>query len=467
MSVQFDWQVGSDEGRWETLASRRGGLRLHWPWWVWALVALIFSGAALGGYVLLRRRYAEAAQMAQFQIQSVIDLEARAFAGGDEVLYLQQQDTADQDWFRWQRLRIRPDCPSRLDPEQARRAYCSPVLPAQVLSVDLQGDVAWVEVQEGSPPLRRMRFYRRASTGWVHTASQLEFWREERETRFGRVTVRYQARDRPLLLPLLDRVSSAQRDVCQAVYCPAVSELDIIFAIDGPPYVRPYLESDARPQGDDRLYLSSPWLAGIPVDQPPELSVETYWVTYAVASRAVKATIGQSLIPLQEALIREYAQWYTTGDVGQAPILGRVIEHKGTDVLQEVFRGLRTEHSLDAFVSFWLPISSREQPEKYFETLLRIERDALTVGRQDTFVVLQDSRQPWWIEEQQERYTGYQEDRGTPLPQVHVQAVELNGAVATVTLEPRSVSPPYLPEVAYYRRRGQDWLHTSAVLAGR
>jgi len=467
MSVQFDWQVGSDEGRWETLASRKGGLRLHWPWWAWVVLALVLSGAALGGYFLLRRRYAEKVRMAQFQIQSVIDLEARAFARGDEELYLEQQDIAEQDWSRWQRLRVQPDCPSLLDPAQARRAYCSAALPAEIVSLDLQGEVAWAEVREGDPPVRRMRFYRRTATGWKHTRPQAGFWREERETRFGLVTVRYYTRDRPALIPLLDRISSAQHDVCRTTYCPAVSRLEVVFVIDAPPYVHPYLESDSQPQGDDRLYLSSPWLVGTPADQTPEFAEEVYWITYALASRAIKATIGQPPVPLQAAVIEEYAHWYATGDTRQAPLLGRIVEHRGTDALPEVFRSLRTADSVGAFVSFWLPISSREQPETYFETLLRIERDALAVGRQATFVMLQDNRQPWWVEEQQERFAQFQEHGSTPLPEVRLQAVEVNGDSATVTLEAGSVSLPYLPAVQYYRLRGQDWLHTSALLAGR
>lgn len=466
MSVQFDWQVGSEEGRWETLASRRGGPRLNWPWWAWAIAAFILAGAAVGGYVLLRQRYARAARMAQFQIQGVIDLEARAFARGDELLYLEQQDTTDSDWFRRQTLRIQPDCPARLSPQQARRGYCEPALPAQVLTVDLQGGMAWVEVEEGNPPVRRMRFYRRMSTSWVHMGPQPAFWHEEREAHFGRVTVRYRARDRPALLPLLEPISTAQRDVCRTVHCPAGSELEVIVAIGAPPYVRPYLESDPQPQGDDTLYLSSPWLAGIPVGWSPDFTIETYWVAYALASRAVRAAAGQSLTLLQEALIGEYAFWYATGDLSRAPILGRVIEQNGVASLQDVFRALRTEDSLDAFVSLWLAMTSSDQTEAYFETLMRIERDALVAGQQDTFAVLQDTGQPQWIDEQHERFVRYQEDDSTLLPEVYVQSVDLGRALAVVTLEPRSVSPPYLPQVAYYRRRGQDWLHSSEVLTG-
>lgn len=467
MSVQFDWQVGSDEGRWETLASRRGGPRLNWRWWAWVVFVLVISGAAVGGYLLLRRRYAEAARMAEFQIQSVIDVEARAFARGDEERYLEQQDITAPEWFRRQRLRIQPNCPSLLDQDQARRAYCAAALPAEVVSLDLQGDIAWVEVLEGDPRVRRMRFYRRTATGWKHTAPQPEFWRDERETYYGRATARYHTRDRPTIDPLLDRISRAQHDVCEAIYCPNLIELEVIFAIDAPPYAEPQLMSDPWPQGEDTLFLSSPWLAGIPGDETPEFTEEVYWVTYALASRAIKATTGQPLNLLQEAVIVEYAHWYATDDTELAPILGRIVAHNGTDALQEAFRTLRTADSLDAFVSFWLAISSIEEPETYFETLLRVERDALAVGRQDTFVLLQDNRQPWWVEEQQERFVRFQRESAARLPEVQVQAVEVDGDLATVTLETTSVSLPYLPTVLYYRLRGQEWLHTSAVLAGR
>jgi len=405
--------------------------------------------------------------MAEFQIQSAIDVEARAFARGDEERYLEQQDLTVPDWFRRQRLRIQPNCPSLLDQDQARRAYCSAALPAEVVSLDLQGDLAWVEVLEGDPRVRRMRFYRRTATGWKHTAPQPEFWRDERETYYGRVMARYHTRDRPMINPLLDRIATAQRDVCEAIYCPSLIELEVIFAIDAPPYAAPHLVSDPWPQGDDTLFLSSPWLTGIPGDETPEFREETYRVTYALASRAIKATTGQPLNLLQEALIVEYAHWYATDDREQAPILGRAVTQIATDALQEVFRTLRTEDSLGAFVSFWLAISSIEEPETYFETLLRVERDALAVGRQDTFMLLQDSRQPWWVEERQELFAQFQADSSAQLPEVRVQAVEVNGDLATVTLDTTSVSLPYLPTVLYYRVRGQEWLHTSAVLAGR
>ncbi|MFN2231511.1 MAG: hypothetical protein ACK2VA_17205 [Anaerolineae bacterium] len=467
MSVQFDWQVGSNEGQWEILASRGGGPRIHWPWWIWLILALVVSGMAAGGYLLLRRRYAAAVSMAEFQIQNVIDIEARAFAQGDEERYLEQQDIAALDWYRWQQLRIQPDCPSLLTEAQSLSAYCSPALPAVIASLDLQGDVAWVQVLEGGPQVRRVRFYRQTNAGWKHTAPQPGFWRGETTTQYGRVSVHYHERDRPQIDPLLQHLSRSQHDVCQTIYCPTVSELDVVLTIDVPPYIHPYLDSDPRPQGSDTLYLSSPWVAGVPEDQPAQFAEETYWATYALASRAIKATTGQPLNPLQEAVLVEYAHWYVAQDTTLAPILGRILARNGVGALQEVFRTLREEDSLNAFVSFWLDISSGEQVDRYFETLLGIERDALVAGRLQTYLLLQDNRQPWWFEEQEQRFSQYQVSDTRLLPQVEVQAAQVTGDRASVTLAPTSVSPPYLTSVVYYRRRGQEWLHTSPLLGTR
>jgi hypothetical protein len=467
MSVQFDWQVGGDEGRWETLASRRGGPKIHWPWWAWLILALIVCGAVTGGYLLLRRRYAAAVSMAEFQIQNVIDLEARAFARGDEERYLEQQDITAIEWYRWQRLRIQPDCPSQLTEAQSLRAYCSPALPATIASLDLQGDVAWVQVLEGDPQVRRVRFYRQTAAGWKHTAPQPGFWRDETTTQYGLVSIQYHERDRPSIDTLLDRIAHSQHDVCETIYCPVVSQLEVVLSNDVPPYLHPHLSSDPRPQGSDTLYLSSPWLAGIPETQPAQFAEETYWTTYVLAARAIKATTGQALNPLQDAVVIEYAHWYVAGDTTLAPILGRIIARNGTDALQEVFRTLRDEESLNAFVSFWLGISSGEQRDTYFETLLGIERDALVAGREKTYLLLQDNRQPWWVEEQEQRFAQYQANDAGPLPEVSLQTAQVTGDRAAVTLAPTSVSPPYLPPTVYFRRRGQEWLHTSPLLSAR
>ena len=105
MSLQFEWQVGDDgdDDRWETIAEITGHnrrLRRRRTFrWVWiALLAAIVVAAACG-YISVRRRYRAASKQITFQIQTAVDLEARAFAEGDEDLFMAQQDQTSLFWY--------------------------------------------------------------------------------------------------------------------------------------------------------------------------------------------------------------------------------------------------------------------------------------------------------------------------------------------------------------------------------
>ena len=119
MSVQFEWQAGSDDGQWETIARAGRGPGRRWlgrvPWWVWVIVGLVIAGGGALGYLGIRRRYKELQRQVEFQIQSVIDLEARAFAQGDADLFLDQQDFESSEWYAQQVQRVRESCSAFLD----------------------------------------------------------------------------------------------------------------------------------------------------------------------------------------------------------------------------------------------------------------------------------------------------------------------------------------------------------------
>ncbi len=467
MSVQFEWQLGSDDGQWETVVSTQPRPRRPWPWWAWALLTVLIAGVGTWVYLSIRDRYERAAQLVRFQIQSTIDLEARAFALGDEALFLEQQDEAATDWYETQKRRISPDCEAQ-GTQQVPGRYCTPLLPAKADRIDLQGDVAWVEVIEGDPPVYRVRFYRRTDLGWKHTAPHPAFWQRAEQERYGRVTVRTYRRDRPYVDALLERIAQAEAEVCETIDCPTTSRLEVAFSVDAPPLAQSYLDASEGAQGNDRLVLSTPWLSGIPVDGSADDTEAIYWVTYALSSRAMRATLGGQLNSLQEAVIADYARWYATGDTSQAPILGRIVDKQGPASLQEVLRSLREARSLDAFVSFWLDVSSERQIGPFFETLLGIERDALQQGNQDVFLLLQDDRQMWWVEQQRARFRSFQELEPSPrLPDVYVLEVERDRDLARVTLAPSSVSAGHLGPVQHFRLRSGEWRHSSPLLGER
>ncbi|MBN1642442.1 MAG: hypothetical protein JXA09_14500 [Anaerolineae bacterium] len=464
MGVEFEWRVSSQDGQWEVLAENRRRRRPRCPWWAWLILALVVGSASVGAYLWLRARYETAVQTAEFQIQAVIDLEARAMARGDPSLFLEQQDRSAAEWYRQQVLRAQPDCLERLDALEALRAFCAPVLPAEIAAIDLRRDLAWLEVIEGSPPLRRARFYRRTEAGWKHTAPPSAFWDDNEQVTFGTTTVFYNRRDLPHLRPVLVAIADASTDVCAAVYCPIVSRLSVRYSPDTPRLLQPYLESDAVHYGSDTLTISSPWLAGIPVDGAIDREETIYWVTYALASRAIRAVNGRALSPLQSAAVIEYAHWRASGDDKEAPLLSHALSARGKDTLPALFRDIREQDSLDHVVRFWLDVSSDSQPERYFEALLGIERDALLAGRLETYLLLQDDRQPWWVEQQLVRFERLQAPDSAPgLPPVQVRSVSLYDGRARVLLEAGSVSERHLPSHVYFVRRRAEWLHTSQV----
>jgi hypothetical protein len=251
---RFDWQVGDDDGGWETIAvESEPARRRRIPAWVWVVVLAAIAVTTGGGYVAVRQRYEAASQQMTFQIQSAIDLEARAFSEGDEELFLDQQDETSVPWYAgtapwlWTRL------------NSGRGRYSVPpmvVLPAMVEDVDLRGDVAWVQVVEGDPPVRRVRFYRQTDRGWLHTAPDLEFWQEPVEHHHGQQLVfYYHQRDQPYIDSLVDQVGDAFYRICASAGCNVGERFEILIYPE-------YPESDLSID----LALPSPWLSGIPAE---------------------------------------------------------------------------------------------------------------------------------------------------------------------------------------------------------
>jgi hypothetical protein len=272
---RFDWQVGDDDGGWETIAQEGGAVRRHRiPGWVWVVVLAAVVGTTGGSYVAVHRRYEAASQQMTFQIQSVIDLEARAFSEGDEELFLAQQDETSVPWYAgtapwlWTRL------------NSGRGRYSVPpmaVLPATVEDVNLRGDVAWVQVVEGDPPMRRVRFYRQTDRGWLHTAPDLEFWQEPVEHHVGgQLAFFYHQRDQPYIDSLLEQVGDAFYRICASAGCGSDERFKILIY---PEYPEGDLSFD--------LALPSPWLSGIPAEG--EASVRVPGAVLYILERTVAA----------------------------------------------------------------------------------------------------------------------------------------------------------------------------------
>jgi hypothetical protein len=466
MSVQFEWQCGNDDGDWEVLAKTEKRRRFGWvrrvPWWGWAILGAVLVMVVAGGYLLVRQRYQEAVRQVAFQIQGVIDIEARAYARQDEDLFLAQQDEASPEWYAEQERRLRSDCFWLSQP--AGRLYdpCAPVLPAKVENVELRGDMAWVEVIEDGSSARKVRFYRQTEQGWQQTAPRVEFWQAAIELQYGGLVFRYHRRDEPYVDPLVQRSYEATRDICAVLPCSASDILEVNFAADVPLSQLPRVDENA-------LVLASPWLTGIPSDGAwDELYLQrvTYTVAREVALRALRSATGHELNPLQTALLDEYAAWYTFHDTAQAPILGRVVERHGEGVLPEVLRSLSTTRSLSMFIDRWLSLTPADQEVAYFETLLNIEREAAGAGRKDTFFLLQEGSDRWL--RQQELFFQQAQMRYLALSAVEVLDVDVNSAQARVMIKGPALrisgqGTTSLRAFVFFRLHDGDWKHTNLI----
>lgn len=289
MKSHFDWQAGDDDGHWETIAqetdhaqhSRRRRILRYVG--IALLVAIIVAVAC--GYVI-RRRYVAANKQIAFQIQNVTDIEATAFAAGDQDLFLAQQDEASARWYESQSRSL----------ERRGRSFgpALAVLPAKVESVTMQGEVAWVQVIEGDPSVRRVRFYRQTDKGWLHTAPDLNFWRNNVEHDYGdQLVFRYHQWDQPYVDLLVDQLGQAFTKLCSSPACPGEAKFVILF----------YPE-EAGSDAQANMTLPSPWLSGIPV--------EGDW----------SELYGEAAVA---ALTRRINAWTSTGGTAQTRPQGRMM----------------------------------------------------------------------------------------------------------------------------------------------
>jgi hypothetical protein len=430
------------------------------------VVVTVVASAATGGYLVVRRRYQAAQDRIEFQIQSVIDLEARAYAQGDQDLFLEQQDTAAQVWYaeQWEMrgcLGLSQDTPiTPANPTYGEsESPCHPVLPAKLDRVNLQGDIAWVEVIEGEPPVRRVRFYRRTDEGWKHTAPRVDFWGVAVQLTYGDLIFRYHRSDQPYIDELIEHIYQAFEDVCTSVACPLEEPLEFDFAIENLP-LRP-----SQPE-NGVFSLSSPWLTGLPLNgewDPSYLNALTYWVTYEMTFQYLQSRTGPELGRLQRAMADEYAAWRSTPGA-PPPLIRRLVDRHQEQIVITVLRSLEYTQSLNTLMAQWLRLSATEQPADYFETLLNMEREAILAGRKETFLLLQDDTRPEWMAVQ-EAIFDTPRSAGSTLPPIEVQTVAISNDLARVTLE----NPLTLPDgrrlnprdpIVYFRRRDGDWKHS-------
>jgi hypothetical protein len=364
--AQFVWHVGDDDDddKSETIASverQHYRFRPSWlPTRVQRAILVVMLVTACSVALAVYLHYRRAQDRLRFQIQSVIDLEARTFVEGDVDLFLAQQDRDAAEWYEFQSflMEAAPHWPGGPD------AFPLGALPAEIQRVELHGDSAWVEVVEGTPAVRRMRFYRQTGQGWLHTAPDLAFWGDEVWLNLGdRLAIHYYERDWPYVAPLVDQLEQDLAQVCATVGCSPRLKLMVDICVN---------------ETHSSIALQSPWLSGIPVDSSPWSSS-----VYILEDppRSVRQTVLRGLVdrivserfrakqywentPLR-TIKDEYVIWLHDRDPTRAPLLGRIVAEHGEDTLPGVFDSLSRRPSMSEFLSEWLGLTPEEQREPF------------------------------------------------------------------------------------------------------
>lgn len=457
MPVDFEWEVGEEDGEWSTLATPPVRRRWRPPRWVWCvLLALLLAGGG-STYAVVHRRYEQARQRLIFEIQSIVDLQARAYAQDDRELFLAQIDRSLNWWYAQERHRLSDECRREALPSRE----CIPFLPGVVEDVEVRGDYALAQVTEEGGT-RRARFYRRVGNGWLYAAPRPEFWDTTSETGYKGLVVSAHRRDLPYVYPLLDRIAAAYEQICAPVGCH--NKLLTVSVVFSPTDQAPRLEGDM-------LSIDSPWLVGIPA---AENLGSDYLSALETAARSASLEhvfyLSHDDEPnrMQRALMQEYLDWSTSGHLDRSPLLRRLIEQHGTGTLPQIIRSLVNHSSPEALGRAWLALPP-EADEHLFQFLLDVEHEALLAGQVETWLLFYDvgegrpQARPVIEGDWRAMFDTFRDLEDLPPPEV--VSVEVSGDRARVVLAPRPGTPADLPPAEFYVRQDERWLHIAPYYA--
>jgi hypothetical protein len=395
MDVELDWQAADENGVWEpvaVVARPHGRTQRHRVWYAGTAVLLFL---AAGCALVTAQRYDRARDRIAFQIQSVIDLENKAFAQGNVELFLAQQDSTLSSWYRRRAAcaveALRPGRSEASSPCAAILADiapggAAPNAPPQVQAVGLRGDVAWAEVVSAPDDTRQVRFYRRTRQGWLHAAPDGSYWGKAVAQTRDSWTIYCRERDLAYIDPLIEHIIRTDRALCATLGCPAAEPLALQFV--------PYSTSPALLA--DRVVLASPWLSGIPSEgewAQEYLDELAYWAAYARASGFVRSNekrqAGEAgpLNEVQQAVVGEYAALYSHRGDAEAPLLGRLAGAYGTGAMEQALRSVQDGPTASQFLARW-PLAFPDRQERAgFEALVKVAQEAVQAGQPDTLAL--------------------------------------------------------------------------------
>ena len=205
MSVEFQWQ----EGEYRTPLvppPERPRRRLRRVLLI--VGSLLLVAVAVAGVILWNRAQV-GLRAAQSDLQAVVDAEVTALQRGDEEVYLSLQDFNHRQWYRFQELYF--SALQRAEEDEVGKQISE----LRIVDLDLDEDSAWVEVEyelEGVP-YRRVQFYRLTAGHWRHTAPDVRYWGERKESETTHVRFIYRQREEEIVQSVRDEVERFYQQV--------------------------------------------------------------------------------------------------------------------------------------------------------------------------------------------------------------------------------------------------------------
>ncbi|MFB0547147.1 MAG: hypothetical protein ACETWB_09570, partial [Anaerolineae bacterium] len=149
----------------------------------------------------------------EWQIQALIGTEVQALENGNRETFFSLQDFDNSEWWRHQETNFNSLQWAR---ERGESWAQEPVPEPKVVSVELQGEEAWVKVvwTELSTTRRKAEFFRLVNGQWKHTGPNERYWGSPLETRSEHLRWIYRERDERWVTDLLDKGDKIYQRVC-------------------------------------------------------------------------------------------------------------------------------------------------------------------------------------------------------------------------------------------------------------
>ena len=337
--IRFEWdiesqQIDRSDGE-DPLAKRRRRrniLRLL------LILALLVAMIALAAFMVRQRLIDVENQFAQL-LQDTVKAEVAALRIGDINSWLASQAAEPESWISHQRAAFQF--------YSDLKAAGAIELTGGILAVAIEGERARVLVQENinNLPYGRLWFYRRADSGWLHTAPDHSFWGAPRQFNGAGVRISYRAVDEQFASDLGIALEGWIRRACAVFDC---GELPLLAA-----EVTPDSESAAgwRDERNLRLEVGSPYLQLARADAPFDSAYQQL-VSQLVAERIVNAHTDYraAAYPHDSFFLREAAaDWLAAWLIGAErndSLLGSLASNYGVEAIGRLLANLSATDSM-------------------------------------------------------------------------------------------------------------------------